>query len=125
MAYADYEYYKETYLGRLIPGDAFPRAIKKASQYIDYFTFGRITKENASDYGTLSDCACDMAEAVYIMTGNSGNGREKKSESIDVYSVSYVTENTDGNSLEDALRRKLYSIAKVYLLNTGLLSLEC
>ena len=124
MEYADHKYYLETYKGTAIPESAFQKAIRKASQYIDYFTFGRITEESAGSYQTLPDCACDMAEIIYSMQGNSGSGREKKSENNDGYSVTYVTESTDGTLVEDRMRSKLYAVAKVYLMNTGLLSLE-
>lgn len=122
MVYATYEYYTETYFGTAIPETVFPRMIRKASQYIDYFTFGRLSEENVDSYPTLPDCACDMAEVIYKMTeGSPGVGREKKSENTDGYSVTYVTESVDGQSKEDVLKKKLYSIAKLYLLETGLL----
>lgn len=126
MLYATYEYYVEDFYGSAIPNeDVFLKAIKKASTYLDSFTFGRISKENVEEYSVIKDCACDMAEAVYNTLGSSGNKREKKSENTDGYSVTYVTENTDGISVEYTLKNKLYSIAKMYLMNTGLLSLEC
>lgn len=121
MVYATYQYYVETYCGTAVPEDVFPRVIRKASQYIDYFNFGRITEENVDEYPILPDCACDMAEAVYKMLESSENGREKKSEDTDGYSVTYVTEGVDGQSKEEVLKKKLFSIAKLYLSETGLL----
>lgn len=121
MAYATYEHYVAVYGGEVIPEPAFPKMIRKASRYIDTFTFGRIKKENEKDYPMLPDCACDMAEAIYNMVGSTGKAKEKKSESTDGYSVSYVTELSDGTPAEETLRRKLYTIAKVYLQGTGLL----
>lgn len=126
MVYATYQHYKDEYCGTAIPSEKeFQNVIRKASQHIDNFTFGRITEENAGEYASLPDCACDMAETIYNLTGSTGKMKEKKSESIDGYSVTYVTEGTDGNPAEKTLQKKLYSIARVYLLNTGLLSLEC
>lgn len=126
MAYATYDYYVEEFYGSSIPNeDDFLKAIKKAGAYLDSFTFGRISQENTEEYPVIKDCACDMAETVYNMLGGSGNKREKKSESTDGYSVTYVTESTDGISTEYVLKNKLYSIVKMYLMNTGLLSLEC
>lgn len=121
MVYATFAYYVETYYGTAIPEESFKKAIRKASQYIDHFTFGRITEENAEEYPTLPDCACDMAEAVYKMLGSSGTEKEKKSENTDGYSVTYVTECVDGQSKEAVLKKKLLSIAKLYLSETGLL----
>lgn len=121
MEYASFEYYAGVYGGNVIPGAAFTRMIGKASRYIDSFTFGRITEANMDKFPTLPDCACEMAETVYNMVGKSGKDKEKKSENTDGYSVTYVTEGVDGAVAEETLRRKLYAIAKVYLLNTGLL----
>ena len=125
MIYADYEYYSNDYGGTMIPENYFTRAIKKAGRYIDRFTFDRITEEKAAEHPSLPDCVCEMAEAIYRMEGSSGNEKEKKSETTDGYSVSYVTEGIDGKLNEEMLRCKLYEIAKVYLMNTGLLCLEC
>lgn len=121
MLYATHEYYAGVYGGNIIPDVAFKKMIRKASQYINAFTFGRITEANVEKYPTLPDCACEMAEAIYNTVGSTGKAKEKKSENTDGYSVSYVTELTDGTPAEETLRRKLYAIARVYLQNTGLL----
>ena len=60
MVYADYTYYKETYLGKLIPEDEFPMLAKRASEYLDYITVGRAA-ENAS-LPALQDACSDLAE---------------------------------------------------------------
>lgn len=121
MIYADYNYYSNDYGGVIIPEVEFKRVIKKVSRYIDRFTFGRITEGEISNYPPLPDCACEMAETVYRMQGSSGTEKEKKSEEIDGYSVTYVTEGKEGELAEDRLKNKLYSIAELYLINTGLL----
>lgn len=125
MVYATYEYYKNKYYGETIPLKAFSKMIAKASQYIDNFTFGRITEGNKDEFPSLSACACDMAETIYRMQGTDGMVKEKKSENTDGYSVSYVTECVDGKTAEDTLKKKLYAIAETYLLTTGLLYLGC
>lgn len=121
MVYATYEYYVEEYGGTAIPEEAFNKAIRKASRYIDQFTFGRITEENMDAFPALPDCACDMADAIYKSSDKNDSEREKKSENTDGYSVTYVTENVDGKPVEEMLRKKLYAIAGVYLMNTGIL----
>lgn len=123
MVYVDNEYYTEEYCGTAIPKDIFPQMAMKACRYIDYFTFDRLADEDNAQYPTLQACACEMAELIY-RSGDLSN-KEKKSESIDGYSVSYVTETTDGQLIDNVLKEKLYSIAKRYLMNTGLLCLEC
>lgn len=117
MVYANFRYYETKYFGTSVPEEEFGRIVKKASQYIDHFTFGRITEENMGEYPTLPDCACDMCDAIFVSQKN----KEKKSENIDGYSVTYVTEGVDGETSERMLEKKLYSIAKLYLLETGLL----
>ena len=125
MVYATHEYYANEYGGFLISEEVFQGLSKKASQYVDYFTFGRITEGNASTFPSLADCVCNMAEIIYRIAGKTGYEKEKKSESQDGYSVAYVTESTDGKSMDELLKRKLYAIAQIYLSDTGLLCLEC
>ena len=123
-AYTDYRYYADIFGGTLIPEVDFNRSVATADLYIDRFTFGRITDENRDKIKGLQDCACDMAESVYKMlyssAAASGSG-EKKSETIDGYSVSYVTAQKDGEDIRAALSRNLYAIATLYLSGSGLL----
>lgn len=123
MVYATYQQYVEVYGGTVIKEEQFPSAILKASRYIDCFTFGRITSDNVEKYPELADCSCEIAEAVMNFAGKNGIPKQKKSENIDGYSVAYVTEFVDGSLAESVLKRKAYEIAKVYLINTGLLYL--
>lgn len=44
MVYADYTYYKETYLGTLISESEFPMLAKRASEYLDYITVGKASE---------------------------------------------------------------------------------
>ena len=118
MAYAIHEYYKNTFGGSLIPEPLFGRCINLSSRYIDRFTFARIV--NPDEVPGLSDCACEMAEIIY-RTKFYDSGREKKSETTDGYSVTYVTESVDGQASEEVLCRKLYEVCKLYLSSTGIM----
>lgn len=122
-AYTDYRYYADVFGGTLIPEVDFDRSVATAGLYIDRFTFGRITDENRDEIKGLQDCACDMAESIYKMlySNQSQGPGEKKSESIDGYSVSYVTSQKDGEDIRGALTRNLYAIATLYLSGSGLL----
>ena len=55
------------------------------------------------------------------------DGQVKKSETTDGYSVTYVTEVSDGTDWTALLGQKMYQICRRYLLHTGLLSrsLKC
>ena len=66
-----------------------------------------------------TELLCEMCEAIYLMMYKN-NGTEKKSESTDGYSVSYVTERADGVDKNSILEKKLYRIAQTYLEDTGL-----
>lgn len=118
MAIVDYNYYVGEYGGNTVPEEEFSKSEKKAEAYLKNITHGKLTAENVSEYENVKDCICEMAETVFQY---SPEKKEKKSESIDGYSVSYVTETTDGDNSVTAMKRKLYSIAKYWLLNTGLL----
>ena len=65
--------------------------------------------------GAPADDAADDAAA-------GGSAAGKKSESNDGYSVTYVTEAQDGQTAEEALRKKIYEAIRLYLLPTGWLS---
>lgn len=120
--YADYTYYTKEFGGTLIPEEMFNRSAKMAGRYIDMFTYGNITEDNADTIDGLKDCTCDMAESVYQMLYTSeSQSKEKKSETIDGYSVSYVTDQKDGESIRKALERNLYAIVSLYLGCSGLM----
>ena len=79
MVYATYEYYCEKYGGVAISDDnVFRHFARKASAYIDKFTFGRINEGNVSTFPSLSPCVCDMAETIFFELGEKGDKKEKK-----------------------------------------------
>lgn len=123
MNYATYAQYVEEYGGSLISEDVFKRMILKASRYIDYFTDYKITQYNINNYPELVMCACEIVDAICNHSDANGRTKEKKSENTDGYSVTYVTESVDGTLVDSMLKRKAYEIARVHLMNTGLLYL--
>ena len=44
MIYVDYEYYSETYGGKIITAEDAPKALQKASDTVDVITFNRIVE---------------------------------------------------------------------------------
>lgn len=121
MAYATYEYYRDEFGGTAIPEELFQRCMNHASRQMDYFTFNRITESEVADI--VRDCACEMAEAVYEVRfkGRDADGKVRKSENIDGYSVTWLTEQKDGEDADTLLRGKLYGICSTYLMHTGLM----
>ena len=110
----DYNYYKTVFSGKLIPGEAFCGCSRKAKTYMDKFTYGRTRDESRVN----EDCICDMAEEIYRAENRE---KEKKSESIDGYSVTYVVESSDGEDPRCVLEQKLHGIASLYLEASGLM----
>lgn len=105
--YADYEFYKDKYLGQKIQESMFDALALQATNYINYITFGRIDQENAAEDVKLATCA--VAEVI-LKNEESGG---KSSETVGKLSVTYNTKGT--------AERKMYSAAYPYLAHTGLL----
>ena len=121
--YVDYKYYYDSYGGRM-PEEQFTFAERKAEAYIRYLTFvnGDIF---AVSNDAIKDALCAAADVYYadasVREKQSAEGKEGtvKSESNDGYSVSYVTEQTDGQTAEDLVKRKAYDAVYPYLLASG------
>lgn len=91
--------------------------ITRASTYIKAITFSRVDENNIPE--EVKAAACAVAEVIY--KAESSTEGEKKSENTDGYSVTYVTEQTDGEIKEVILRKKQYAAAYPHLVLTGLL----
>lgn len=138
MAYADYEFYTESFFGNAIAEADFPRLSSRASDFIDYYTRGKAaTAANEAVLTALAKCCCAIAEAMQTDEQNaalaakataaalaSGTG-EVKSESVGSWSVSYATAGDyAAKSAKDAVNdanAAYAAIALRYLANTGLL----
>lgn len=117
----EYGYYISEFGGEEIPEEKFKRISKLANTYLEQFTHNRV-KNDTENEEKVRDCICEMCETIYL-TMYKNEEAEKKSESTDGYSVSYVTEQQDGEDKNVMLHKKLYRIARNYLANTGLLYL--
>ena len=106
VRYADLAFYMTEYGGNIIPNEQFQRVITRASTYIKAITFSRVDENN-------------------IYKAESSTEGEKKSETVGKLSVSYVTEQADGQIKEKVLRKKQYAAAYPYLATTGLLYRGC
>lgn len=121
VEYADYTFYKEQFNGSTIPEAAFSSVILRASIYIKYITFGRIEDIEIPEEARMAACA--VAEVMY--KADAVGQQEKKSETVGNVSVSYVTEQRDGQTRESAAAKKQYAAAYPYLIHTGLLYRGC
>lgn len=122
VEYADYKFYQEQFHGSTIPEAAFSSTILRASVYVKYITFGRIEDTEIPEEARMAACA--VAEVMY-QADAAGQQKEKKSETVGNVSVSYVTEQQDGQTREAAAAKKQYAAAYPYLIHTGLLYRGC
>jgi len=120
MRYAEYTFYQTEYLGdRITDESTFNRLALRASERLDYFTFGKIDGEDVSDSVRLA--VCSMADILFWeeKRKNAHDGRELASESNDGYSVSFASaSDTERQGLTD---RQLYQAAYAYLSQSGLM----
>ncbi|MGN1411965.1 MAG: hypothetical protein ACI4WH_05580 [Oscillospiraceae bacterium] len=130
MAYADFGYYQDFFLGKLITDmEQFRTLSERASEYIDKVTFYRINTEVLKDKSVeklIKKCTCAIAEAYYIYDSNQLNDGNitgaKTSEKIGQYSVSWANpldslESLTGGNFPSYLRK----LCIRYLGTTGLM----
>lgn len=109
--YADYEYYRNVYRGKLTEAEYSPLA-EFAEAYIDSKTDHLFKNEGLPQSGSsldkrLKTCACALADEKHITL--SGGYRVKTSESVGNHSVSYSAGEV---KTED---RRLWDILDLYL----------
>ena len=119
--YTNYQYYVDGYGGSQIPEEAFPKAERWAEAYIRKLTYtsGDIFSEPVD---LVKAAVCAAAEAYYICEQRNAAGGAVKAETNDGYSVSFSSEQTDGQTVEALIRQKAYAAVSVYLLPTGWMS---
>ena len=97
MSYADATYYKDIYLGTLIPDDHRDKALKDASRDIDSLTYNRITSagfNNLTDFqkNIIKEVTCLHADFIhqygdFLDSPISGYGAGSTSVSLKASSV--------------------------------------
>lgn len=133
MAYADYEYYTDTYLGTAIQEADFPRLSLRASSFLDYYTQGRAAQNSELDALKMACCAIaeqyqaiDAAQvlAQKALSASLDSGGELQSQTVGSWSKTY---RSGGDSAQQALssvqtaQAALGSVVQQYLAGTGLL----
>ena len=133
MAYADYTYYRGTYMGAVSEED-FQRLSVRASSFLDYYTRNKAKEYVGLEELQMACCALvdkykvieaanDLA-AKNLAASLSADGVELKSETVGGYSRTFAS---GGDSALSALntsagaRKLLAETAAQYLVNTGLL----
>lgn len=117
MAYADYIFYTNTYLGTAIAETAFAQLALRASAVIDQITFDRAGDETLPDVvNKIKLAMCAIAEE--LQNQDNSNGADGiASESQGQYSVSFAANSSRMQSNQSKLER----VAKLWLANTTLL----
>lgn len=115
MSYAGYEYYLTNYRGSIIPGNEFDTYVTRASEFLDYYTFG---KAKVTQFTTeLANAACAVAEVLYKAVKTEEEHAGIKSESVGSWSATYVTPEEQRKNT----RLAAVEAARRYLIYTGLL----
>ena len=95
MAYCDYQFYKDVFLGNAISPDDFPRLAERASEYLSSATGGLAGKVSGPALEAVKKAVCALAEVIQDesgMTSASFSGRgAKTSETVGGHSVSYAS----------------------------------
>jgi hypothetical protein len=114
-AYADYDFYIDTYLGTSIVEADFPALALRASQHIDNLTFGRAATDTDNETA-IKNAMCAIAEELQRQD-NADGVDGVTSETQGRYSVSYgaTSSRTKSNQV------KIEEIAKLWLANTYLM----
>lgn len=127
MIYADYDYYANTYMGRDIAEEDFPRMAAQASRYIDYITKNQAERHHELEAVKL--CCCSLSEQYKLIenaktaTANSLSGEyvELSSETVGSWSQSYGSTSALAENIIKNADAELAAIARRYLSVTGLL----
>ena len=106
MPMADFAFYKDVYLGELIPEKAFPGMALRAKEYLQRLQ--RIYQVTAAGEESLKMAICAVAETIYAHSKRRGG---VSAASVGQVSVHYE----DSDQAERLLQRELYGKAAIYL----------
>ncbi len=130
MAYADYDFYTDTYYGNVVPESDFPRLAERASEEIDRLTNDRLTEwmpEKEKDVLKIKKACCALAERLYyndLLTAagmasvgqTDGHGKIIASKSVssmnESINESYATGGVSASSLEGAAVQQMIKDAE-------------
>ena len=123
--YADYAYYTQDFYGDMIPEAKFPKYATMASDFIDYMTMGKASKQ--PDLPAVKKCCCAVAEQYQTIDAAKKAVNAKvtedgiiASETVGSHSRSFRS-GSDGAQAVKAEQDALAGIVRWYLMPTGLL----
>ena len=122
--YADYSYYVNVYHGTQLTEQNFPQYAERASEYIDYITFGKAKK--SAELPEVKKCCCALAEQYETINAVTIAARaavtdsgQIQSESVGAHSRSFRSGVESAETIT-AIEAEVGNIARRYLLPTGL-----
>lgn len=129
MTYATYREYQIIYTGTLFKSkEQFVPFVKRASEYMDAVTFGRLEDGVPEEFSTkVKKCCCALAENLFYYDAKMQpdtivSGGEKQSETIGKYSVTFRNPLDSLSSLTgSSFNTYQYNAALKYLGRTGLM----
>lgn len=93
VAYCDYDFYLNTYLGDAIAEADFPRLIERASDYVRAATKGLSDRAEGAAQEAVKKAACAVADVLLdeeiLNAGAFAGGQAVSSESVGSWSKSY------------------------------------
>ena len=95
MAYCDYDFYRNVYLGNAISAEDFPQLSERASDYIRAATKGISDTVDGGQLEAVKKCTCAVADVLLdesIMTASAYSGKAQvSSETVGPWSRSFKT----------------------------------
>ena len=125
-----YKFYTGTYYGDTIPESAFPKWLSRATDRLNFLTYGNITAEKAEEYDIpVQKAVCALADLLYEIDKATRNATAKdesnvKSRSSGNESITYAEAETLVTKVlsdKQAQDRLMYDTVAEYLTGTGLL----
>lgn len=109
MAYADYQFYKNSYLGIIIDNeDNYAYFAERASD--ELAPYAKCVPDTVEGQNALKRCSCRITDILYEDFKSSKNGQKISSESVSgYYSVGYSV-----NDLA-TIKRLINNALKIYL----------
>lgn len=104
MAYTDYDFYKNVYMGDQISSEDFPRLAERASDYISAMTQGISDRVNGKDMEAVKKATCAVAEVIQnesrMNSKAFSSGQSVSSESVGSWSKTYASTAISANEIE-------------------------
>ena len=116
---ADYQFYRDVYLGSVLSEDDFPRYAREADTWLDQMTYGKYENPNLSEsvLQKVKMAECALAELCFSMATDAASNPSIEKETVGSHSVTYRG-STDSISGWSA---RIRETASRYLMTTGLL----